>query len=134
VRDWLYVEDHARALYKVASEGAVGQTYNIGGHNEMQNLDVVRTLCSLLKELAPTKPVGVRRYEDLITFVQDRPGHDRRYVIDAGKIQRDLQWTPQESFVSGIRKTVAWYLASRDWCNRVLDGSYQRERLGVAGC
>lgn len=132
VRDWLYVEDHARALYKVVSDGAVGSTYNIGGHNEKRNIDVVRRICELLEELAPAKPAGVSRYEDLITFVQDRPGHDKRYAIDAGKIERELGWVPRESFDSGLRKTVAWYLNNREWCRRVQDGSYQRERLGTA--
>lgn len=133
VRDWLYVEDHARALYEVVTRGVIGETYNIGGHNEKQNLEVVRTLCTLLEELAPVKPTGVGRYEDLITYVQDRPGHDKRYAIDAGKIQRELGWVPQESFESGIRKTVEWFLANSDWWQRVQDGSYKRERLGVSG-
>lgn len=131
VRDWLYVEDHARALYEVATRGVVGETYNIGGHNEKRNLEVVHTLCDLLEELAPEKPAGVARYENLITYVQDRPGHDKRYAIDAGKIQRELGWAPQESFDSGIRKTVEWFLSNREWWQRVQDGSYQRERLGV---
>ncbi|MCY1292312.1 dTDP-glucose 4,6-dehydratase 2 [compost metagenome] len=131
VRDWLYVEDHARALYEVVTRGVVGETYNIGGHNEKRNLEVVRTLCDLLEELAPEKPAGIARYEDLITYVQDRPGHDMRYAIDAGKIQRELGWAPQESFDSGIRKTVEWFLSNREWWQRVQDGSYQRERLGV---
>lgn len=131
VRDWLYVEDHARALYEVVTRGVVGETYNIGGHNEKRNLEVVRTLCDLLEELAPEKPAGIARYEDLITYVQDRPGHDMRYAIDAGKIQRELGWAPQESFESGIRKTVEWFLSNREWWQRVQDGSYQRERLGV---
>lgn len=131
VRDWLYVEDHARALYKVATEGEVGESYNIGGHNEKQNIEVVRTLCSILEELAPDKPTGITGYEDLITYVQDRPGHDIRYAIDAGKIQRELGWEPEETFESGIRKTVEWYLANAEWSRRVQDGSYQRERLGV---
>lgn len=132
VRDWLYVEDHARALYQVLTEGVVGETYNVGGHNEKQNIDVVRAICALLEELAPAKPAGVGRYNELITFVTDRPGHDIRYAIDAGKIQRELGWTPQETFESGLRKTVQWYLDNREWCRRVQDGSYQRERLGVA--
>lgn len=131
VRDWLYVEDHARALYKVVTEGKVGETYNVGGHNEMQNIQVVRTLCAILEELSPEKPAGVSRYEDLITYVQDRPGHDLRYAIDASKIKRELGWAPQETFESGIRKTVEWYLENQNWCQRVQDGSYQRERLGV---
>lgn len=132
VRDWLYVEDHARALYKVVTEGLVGETYNIGGHNEKQNIEVVQVICQLLEELAPNKPTGLAQYSDLITYVQDRPGHDVRYAIDAAKIQRELGWTPQETFESGIRKTVQWYLSNLEWCRRVQDGSYQRERLGVA--
>lgn len=133
VRDWLYVEDHARALYKVITEGRIGETYNIGGHNEKQNIEVVMSLCALLEELSPEKPNGVDRYEDLITYVQDRPGHDLRYAIDASKIGRDLGWEPIETFESGIRKTVSWYLDNLEWCRRVQDGSYQRERLGVEG-
>lgn len=132
IRDWLYVEDHARALYQVVTQGKIGETYNIGGHNEKQNIEVVRTLCALLEELAPEKPSGVVRYSDLITFVTDRPGHDHRYAIDAGKIARELGWMPRETFESGIRKTVLWYLDNREWCRRVQDGSYQRERLGLA--
>nr|WP_322939340.1 dTDP-glucose 4,6-dehydratase [Pseudomonas sp. s4] len=131
VRDWLYVEDHARALLKVVSEGKVGETYNIGGHNEQKNLDVVKAICALLEELAPEKPAGIGRYEDLITYVQDRPGHDLRYAIDAGKIERELGWVPQETFASGLRKTVQWYLENLDWCRRVQDGSYQGQRLGT---
>ena len=130
VRDWLYVEDHARALLKVVSEGKVGETYNIGGHNEQKNLDVVRTICALLEELAPQKPAGIARYEDLITYVQDRPGHDQRYAIDASKIERELGWVPLETFETGLRKTVQWYLDNLEWCRRVQDGSYQGERLG----
>ncbi|MDG9926629.1 MULTISPECIES: dTDP-glucose 4,6-dehydratase [unclassified Pseudomonas] len=132
VRDWLFVEDHARALLKVVSEGQVGETYNIGGHNEQRNIDVVRGICALLEELAPAKPAGVARYEDLITFVKDRPGHDQRYAIDAGKIQRELGWVPEETFASGLRKTVQWYLDNLEWCRHVQDGSYQRERLGAS--
>jgi len=131
VRDWLFVEDHARALYKVITEGKVGETYNIGGHNEKQNIEVVRTICGLLEELVPNKPSGVNAYEDLITFVTDRPGHDLRYAIDATKIENELNWTPEETFESGIRKTVEWYLANQEWCQHVQDGSYQRERLGA---
>lgn len=130
VRDWLFVEDHARALLKVVSEGVVGQTYNIGGHNEKTNLAVVRGICELLEELAPRHPAGVARYADLITFVADRPGHDLRYAIDAGKIERELGWIPEETFASGLRKTVQWYLDNQQWCRRVQDGSYQGERLG----
>lgn len=130
IRDWLFVEDHARALYKVVTEGKVGETYNIGGHNEKANIDVVRTICRLLEELVPNKPEGVAKYEDLITYVKDRPGHDVRYAIDAAKIGRELGWKPQETFESGIRKTVEWYLNNKKWWSRVLDGSYNRERLG----
>ena len=131
VRDWLYVEDHARALYQVVTQGTPGETYNIGGHNEMQNIEVVRTICALLEELAPEKPAGLAKYADLITYVTDRPGHDLRYAIDAGKIKRELGWAPAETFASGIRKTVIWYLEHQDWCRRVQDGSYQRQRLGI---
>ena len=132
VRDWLFVEDHARALLKVVTEGKVGETYNIGGHNEQKNIEVVRTICALLEELAPVKPAGLARYEDLITFVKDRPGHDQRYAIDAGKIERELGWIPEETFTSGLRKTVQWYLDNLEWCRHVQDGSYQRERLGAS--
>ena len=131
IRDWLYVEDHARALYAVVTQGKTGETYNIGGHNEKTNLEVVSTICALMEELAPEKPQGVVRYEDLITFVTDRPGHDARYAIDASKIGRELGWKPQETFESGIRKTVQWYLENRSWWQRVLDGSYRLERLGT---
>lgn len=131
IRDWLYVEDHARALIKVATEGAVGETYNIGGHNEKRNIDVVHMLCELLEELAPQqKPAGLVNYTDLITFVEDRAGHDVRYAIDASKIERELDWTPEETFESGMRKTVQWYLDNKTWWQRVLDGSYRLERLG----
>ena len=129
IRDWLYVEDHARALYKVVSEGAVGETYNIGGHNEKQNIEVVKKICYILDELKPQ--ANSQPYESLITFVKDRPGHDLRYAIDASKIANELSWTPTETFDSGIRKTVEWYLNNMDWCRRVQDGSYQRERLGA---
>jgi len=131
IRDWLFVEDHARALYKVVTEGKVGETYNIGGHNEKANIEVVKTICMLLEELVPVKPQGVAQYLDLITYVKDRPGHDVRYAIDAAKIERELGWKPQETFESGIRKTVEWYLNNKEWWSRVLDGSYSRERLGV---
>lgn len=131
VRDWLYVEDHARALIQVASEGEIGETYNIGGHNEKQNIEVVNTLCALLEELVPEKPSGIARYADLITYVSDRPGHDLRYAIDASKIERELGWVPQETFESGMRKTVQWYLENETWWQRVQDGSYQGQRLGV---
>lgn len=130
IRDWLYVEDHARALYKVVTQGKIGETYNIGGHNEKQNIEVVQAICSLLEELAPQKPAGIQYYEDLITYVTDRPGHDLRYAIDSSKIERELGWTPQETFNSGLRKTVQWYLANPSWWQAVLDGSYTLERLG----
>ncbi|MDT3253265.1 dTDP-glucose 4,6-dehydratase [Serratia sp. root2] len=132
VRDWLYVEDHARALYQVVTEGVVGETYNIGGHNERKNIEVVHSICDLLEELAPNKPQGVEKYRDLITYVKDRPGHDMRYAIDAGKIDRELGWRPQETFESGIRKTVSWYLNNETWWRRVQDGSYAGERLGLS--
>lgn len=129
VRDWLYVEDHARALWTVLTKGAVGETYNIGGHNEQRNIDVVRTICMLLEKHAP-RANGTAPYESLITYVKDRPGHDTRYAIDAGKIQRELGWVPQETFASGIEKTIRWYLDNRQWWQRVLDGSYRLERRG----
>ncbi|MDD1510005.1 dTDP-glucose 4,6-dehydratase [Pseudomonas sp. CNPSo 3701] len=128
VRDWLFVEDHARALLQVVSRGAVGETYNIGGHNEQKNLDVVHAICDLLDELQPR---AAGSYREQVTFVTDRPGHDLRYAIDASKIERELGWTPAETFPSGLRKTVRWYLDNLDWCRRVQDGSYQRERLGA---
>lgn len=134
IRDWLYVEDHARALYKVITEGEVGETYNIGGHNEKTNLEVVQAICKILDEQCPISSLSSSpntQYSALITHVSDRPGHDRRYAIDATKIERELGWKPQETFESGIRKTVQWYLNNQKWCQRVLDGSYQGERLGV---
>ncbi|MDW1889886.1 dTDP-glucose 4,6-dehydratase [Vibrio sp. 1733] len=131
IRDWLFVEDHARALYKVVNKGEVGETYNIGGHNEKANIEVVKTICALLEELRPNKPAGVESYESLITYVKDRPGHDVRYAIDATKIAQELGWTPEETFESGIRKTVEWYLNNQQWWQRVLDGSYSLERLGA---
>ena len=131
VRDWLFVEDHARALVTVVTEGAVGETYNIGGHNEKQNIEVVRAVCGLLDGLRPSTHVGITKYEQLITFVKDRPGHDVRYAIDASKIKRELGWVPKETFESGLRKTVEWYLDNEDWWQSVLDGSYQGERLGL---
>lgn len=126
IRDWLFVEDHARALVVVATTGEIGETYNIGGHNEKKNIEVVQTLCSLLEELAPNKPAGINYYTDLITYVTDRAGHDVRYAIDASKIERELGWIPQESFETGLRKTVQWYLTNKDWWQAILDGSYQR--------
>lgn len=125
IRDWLYVEDHARALYLVATEGKIGETYNIGGHNEHTNIEVVQTICALLEELAPNKPYGVTSYNELITYVKDRPGHDLRYAIDASKIQQSLGWTPQETFSSGLRQTVLWYLNNSEWVEHVQSGEYQ---------
>ena len=138
VRDWLYVEDHACALYKVVTEGEIGETYNIGGHNEEQNIEVVKTICQLLEELMPensnSKVSGnTAGFEGLITYVPDRPGHDIRYAIDASKIAKKLDWKPQESFETGMKKTVLWYLNNEEWARRVQDGSYQRERLGTQG-
>jgi len=130
IRDWLYVEDHANALYLVATQGKLAETYNIGGHNEKQNIEVVKDICQLLEELAPQKPANVEKYEDLITFVKDRPGHDVRYAIDASKIAKELGWLPQENFETGLRKTVQWYLTNEDWWQRVLSGDYRLERLG----
>jgi dTDP-glucose 4,6-dehydratase len=129
IRDWLYVEDHAKALYRVVREGIVGETYNIGGHNEKQNIDVVKAICALLDELHPQSPVTP--HAQLITFVKDRPGHDHRYAIDAGKIERELGWVPEESFETGLRKTVLWYLHNRPWWQRVLSGEYTLQRLGT---
>ncbi|MHB1145435.1 MAG: dTDP-glucose 4,6-dehydratase [Thiobacillus sp.] len=128
VRDWLYVDDHARALRLVLAKGTPGETYNIGGHNERTNLQVVNAICALLDELAPR---GAGTYASRLTYVQDRPGHDKRYAIDAGKIERELGWMPQETFESGLRKTVQWYLDNRDWCEQVQSGKYRRERLGA---
>jgi dTDP-glucose 4,6-dehydratase len=135
IRDWLYVEDHARALYKVVTAGKLGETYNIGGHNEKRNIEVVHTICELLEELAPDNAnsrVNGKGFKELITFVKDRPGHDARYAIDASKIQRELGWTPQETFESGIRKTVQWYLDNPQWWQRVLSGDYKLDRIGGA--
>jgi dTDP-glucose 4,6-dehydratase len=132
IRDWLYVEDHANALLQVLTRGKVGETYNIGGHNEIKNIDVVRTICELLEELMPQKPAAVNHYRDLIRHVADRPGHDIRYGINAGKIEAELGWVPQESFESGLRKTVQWYLENRTWWQNVLSGAYRLERMGDA--
>ncbi|MFP0273291.1 dTDP-glucose 4,6-dehydratase [Acinetobacter baumannii] len=125
IRDWLFVEDHARALFTVATQGVVGETYNIGGHNEKANIEVVHAICTLLEELAPNKPEGVAQFKDLITYVKDRPGHDVRYAIDATKIKNDLGWVPQESFETGLRKTVEWYLSNTEWVAHVQSGEYQ---------
>ena len=131
IRDWLYVEDHAKALLHVALRGEIGETYNIGGHNEMQNIEVVETVCSILDELVPCKHNNITKYEELITYVIDRAGHDARYAIDATKIANELGWQPDETFTTGIKKTVHWYLDNIIWCDRVKDGTYQGERLGV---
>jgi len=132
VRDWLYVDDHARALCRVLESGRIGQTYNIGGQNEVKNIDVVKMLCRLLEERVEQHPQGVNRFSDLIEFVADRPGHDLRYAINAGKIYNELGWQPRETFETGLAKTLDWYLANHQWCDHVLDGSYQGERLGLA--
>lgn len=131
VRDWLYVDDHARALLHVALTGKTGETYNIGGHNEKQNIDVVKTICKILDELVPSKIPGINKYDELIKYVTDRAGHDKRYAIDSAKIENELGWTPDETFETGIHKTVAWYLNNKSWCNNVQDGSYMRQRLGL---
>lgn len=133
IRDWLYVEDHARALIKVAQEGAVGETFNIGGHNEKQNIEVVHTLCEILEDIRPSasNPNLTTEYTGLIKYVTDRPGHDVRYAIDASKIEKELGWVPEETFETGLRKTVEWYLDNEDWWKAVLDGSYRGERLGT---
>jgi dTDP-glucose 4,6-dehydratase len=129
VRDWLFVDDHARALLAALERGAPGETYNVGGSNEWTNLEVVQTICDLITALAPNPAIGDRR--SLITFVTDRPGHDRRYAIDATKIRRELGWSPQETFETGLRRTVEWYLANREWSERVQSGAYRGERLGL---
>jgi dTDP-glucose 4,6-dehydratase len=132
IRDWLYVDDHARALCQVMEKGRPGQTYNIGGHNEMKNIDVVRSLCRLLDSKLAERPAGISDFSELISFVADRPGHDQRYAIDASKIKRELGWQPRETFESGLAKTIDWYLDNRQWCDHVRDGSYKGERLGLA--
>jgi dTDP-glucose 4,6-dehydratase len=129
-RDWLYVEDHARALWMVLTRGRIGETYNVGARNERRNIDVVRTICTLLER--DGLPTSGQRYQDLITFVADRPGHDSRYAIDPGKIERELGWKPVETFESGLAKTVTWYLDNRNWWQRVLDGSYRLARIGTS--
>ncbi|QRM35594.1 dTDP-glucose 4,6-dehydratase [Microvirga sp. VF16] len=130
VRDWLYVEDHARALALIALEGEVGESYNVGGHNEKTNLEVVQAICTILDEITPDERIGPRR--NLITFVRDRPGHDQRYAIDPTKIGRELGWVPQETFETGLAKTVRWYLENRPWWERIRSGVYRGERLGAA--
>jgi len=132
IRDWLYVEDHAEALYTVLIQGELNETYNIGGHNEKKNIEVVHYLCELLEELAPDKKIeGLANYSDLITFVADRPGHDVRYAIDASKIQAELGWTPKQTFETGMRATVKWYLNNQPWYQNILSGDYQLDRKGL---
>lgn len=131
IRDWLYVDDHARALVHVLLSGNIGETYNIGGHNELQNIEVVKTVCAILDQLKPIKPNNIDNYEQLIKYVDDRAGHDIRYAIDAEKISNELNWTPDETFTSGIKKTIQWYLDNKNWCENVKDGSYKGERLGI---
>ncbi len=130
IRDWLFVEDHAKALFKVANEGNLGETYNIGGFNEKENIEVVKTICTILDQQINDKPNGISKFSELITYVKDRPGHDLRYAIDSSKITKNLGWYPDETFESGIEKTIEWYLENLTWCKNVQDGSYQRERLG----
>lgn len=129
IRDWLYVDDHARALYHVLKNGVIGETYNIGGHNEKQNIEVVKAICAILDKIILEKPNGVKRFEDLIIYVADRPGHDVRYAIDASKIERELGWKPEETFETGIQKTVQWYLDNKTWINNVKDGSYHPQHV-----
>lgn len=131
VRDWLYVEDHARALYRVISQGTVGETYNIGGFNEKQNIEVVNTICEHLNNLIIDKPTGISDFKELITFVKDRPGHDVRYAIDSSKINKELGWYPEESFDSGILKTVKWYINNLEWCEHLENTRSYRKRRGV---
>jgi len=130
IRDWLFVEDHAKALLKVLEDGKIGETYAIGGHNEKTNIKVVEAICDLLEELTTKKPEGVEKYRDLITFVKDRPGHDARYAIDASKIQRELGWIPEETFESGLRKTIEWYIVNSTWWQNILSGEYLLKRIG----
>jgi dTDP-glucose 4,6-dehydratase len=131
IRDWLYVEDHVRAILQIFNYGKIGETYNVGGNSEQKNIDVVRMLCNILENLRPDKPDNIDRYEDLITYVTDRPGHDKRYAIDSRKIQTELEWKPEETFASGLYKTVQWYLDHKTWCKHIQQNRYQRQRLGV---
>ena len=129
VRDWLFVEDHCDAIYEVLQYGKIGDTYNIGGRNEIRNIDIVNAICSILDELKPRS--NNQPYSEFITYVTDRPGHDFRYAIDASKIKNDLGWTPKETFNTGIRKTIQWYLDHEDWWRKIQDGTYNQERLGI---
>lgn len=131
IRDWLYVDDHVAGLWVVLTKGQVGETYNIGGNNEKTNICVVHSVCQILDELAPGHPQGIKNYAELITHVEDRPGHDQRYAIDTSRIKRDLNWVPEHTFDNGLRKTVGWYLDNLEWCRRVQDGVYQRGRIGL---
>ena len=137
IRDWLFVDDHVHALYKVVTEGRIGETYNIGGNSEKTNLEVVHTICAILDDLRPATNLQtkdgkkIQKYQELITFVTDRPGHDKRYAIDASKIRKELGWVPKQSFVSGLEKTIIWYLNNASWRKYIQDGSYQRQRLGI---
>ena len=130
IRDWLYVEDHAEALLKVLVNGEVGETYNIGGNNEKTNIEVVNQICLILEELAPEKKINIKKYTDLIKFVDDRPGHDKRYAIDITKIHTNLDWLPKETFDSGLYKTVSWYIENEDWWGRLISGEYELKRIG----
>ncbi len=129
IRDWLYVDDHIRAMYKVATSNKVGETYNIGGHNEISNIEVVKTICKILDEEITNKPTGISSFENLIDFVKDRPGHDKRYAIDSSKIQKELGWSPIETFETGLKKTVLWYLENESWWKNVLSGGYKLKRI-----
>ena len=130
IRDWLYVEDHAKALLHVALNGKVGESYNIGGQSELKNTDVIRTICKILDEVKPSKIKNIKKYEQLISYVEDRPGHDKRYAIDISKIKKNLKWQPQETFKTGIKKTIIWYLNNLEWCKKVQRGKYKGQRLG----
>ena len=130
IRDWLYVEDHVRALLAVLMKGEPGHTYNIGGNNEIQNIDVVKRICTILDSKIPSQLNGLKSFSELISFVKDRPGHDQRYAIDASKIQTEIKWSPKENFDSGLEKTISWYLANQEWCSNVQNGNYKFNRLG----
>ena len=131
IRDWLYVEDHVRALYKVLNEAKDGETFNIGGNNELKNIEVVNKICDILDTLIVKKPSNIKNFNELITYVDDRPGHDYRYAIDNSKITKVLDWSPVETFDSGLKKTVVWYLENRSWWQRIIDGSYSTNRKGI---